>query len=88
VKATPEVAQALSNLRGNPDFQTVLKWVRDAESKEQEKCVDSDGLVLYRAQGSAKTLRAFTETFDGAPDLLKKFKQQQQQQPVQRMNTQ
>lgn len=83
MKVTPEVAQALSNLRGNPDFQTVLKWVRESGSKEQEKCVDADGLVLYRAQGSAKTLRDFSQAFDDAPDTLKKLKQHQQP-PVQR----
>ena len=73
IKQTPDVAQALVNLRGNKDFQVFLKWLEASEAKDTQLCVEADGLKLYQSQGSVKTLQAIAKAEAEAPDLLKKF---------------
>ena len=72
MKPTPEVAQAFTSLRGDRNFQVVLHWVEQQLAKERERCVEHDGLLLYRAQGSAKTLAAFSKAYADAPALAQK----------------
>jgi len=81
MKITPEVAQALVNLRGNRDFSTVLKWIEDSAAKATDDCTKHDGLLLYRAQGAVGAFKKLTDTFTDAPVLLKKF-QSQSNRPV------
>lgn len=73
MKLTPEASQAFTNLRGNRDFETVMKWVKEYEDAEREKCVDGEGKVLHQAQGATKALRRFREANTEAPDTLNKF---------------
>lgn len=70
---TPEAAQALTNLRGNRDFEAFLKWVKEYEDSEREKCVDGEGVVLHQAQGATKALRRIREAQTEAPATLNKF---------------
>lgn len=72
---TPELYQALVNLRGNPDFQTVVEWISDGlgAARDVTEKAPAD-LQLYRAQGQAATCRAIVEANKRAPDMLEKIK--------------
>lgn len=72
---TPELYQALVNLRGNQDFKTVVEWFSgglDAARDTTEK--SPADLQLYRAQGQAATCRTFVEATNRAPAMLEKIK--------------
>jgi len=56
VKLTPEAAQAFTNLRGNRDFEAVLKWVKEYEANEMKACATREGKNVYRAQGAVAAL--------------------------------
>lgn len=73
MKLTPEAAQALTNLRGNRDFEVVLKWLKEYELKETDTCVSAEGATLHRAQGAVKALREIPAALKDAPDTLKKI---------------
>ena len=73
MKLTPEAAQALTNLRGNRDFEAFMKWVKEYELKETDTCVTAEGATLHRAQGAAKALRELPIAFKDAPDTLSKI---------------
>ena len=77
MKLTPQLSQALTNLRGNADFKVFMEGLKEYEADRQKACVDNDGLPLYRAQGAAKTLQSLQQWFADAPSTLEKFKQQQ-----------
>lgn len=79
MKLTPQLAQALTNLRGNRDFKIVLEGLEEHTKEESVRCEEGDGPVLYRAQGAVKALKWWTGTFDEAPVTLEKFKKQPQQ---------
>lgn len=80
MKITPEVAQALVNLRGNTDFQPFISWLEECLEKEREVCEGAVGLKLKRAQGSASTLRTILKSYAEAPETLKKFQRNQSSQ--------
>jgi hypothetical protein len=72
---TPELYQALVNLRGNPDFQTVIAWLDDGLRSARDTCEKAPAdLTLYRSQGEAKTCRAIVEANQRAPEMLEKLK--------------
>lgn len=73
MKLSAEAAQALTNLRGNRDFEAVLKWVKEYELKETDTCVTAEGATLHRAQGAVKALRELPQAFKDAPETLKKI---------------
>jgi hypothetical protein len=89
MKVMPKLAEALVNLRGNRDFQTVLEGFKEHESEEVTRCVEGDGAIQLRASGAVKALRFWEEAFRDAPATLDKFKQQsiQQQQKLRGQNT-
>ena len=78
MKLTPKLAEALTNLRGNPYFAMVLESMAEHEQEETTRCRDGDGPVLYRAQGAAKTLEWWRTAFREAPATLDKLKNQSQ----------
>lgn len=78
MKLTPEAAQAFTNLRGNRDFEVVLKWLKEYELKQTDLCVTTEGAALHRAQGGAQVLREIPQAFKDAPETLKKILNQQQ----------
>lgn len=82
MKVTPQIAEALVNLRGNRDFKTLLEGLREHEEEERQRCVDGEGSIQLRASGAAKALKWWRDAFDSAPKDFEKFKQQaiQQQQ--------
>lgn len=74
MKLNPQLAQALTNLRGNADFKVFLEGVKEYEVESQQACVTNDGLPLYRAQGATKALQFLQQMFAEAPVTLEKFK--------------
>ncbi len=77
MKLTPEIAQALTNLRGNGDFKVFLEGAKEYESNEKQNCVDREGPNLFRSQGAVKALQSLLSAFDNAPNALEKFKTKQ-----------
>lgn len=73
MKLTPEAAQAFTNLRGNRDFESVLKWVKEYEEKETATCITTEGPQLHRAQGSVQALQGVMKANSEAPDTLAKI---------------
>lgn len=78
MKLTPEIAQALANLRGNKDFAAVLDGVSEHVNEETTRCTKADGPTLYRAQGAVEALAWWVDSFANAPGALDKFKKQPQ----------
>lgn len=78
MKLTAELAQALTNLRGNRDFATVLGGLQAHIDEATLQCVDGEGSVQLRASGAVKALHWWKKAFDSAPADLDKFKQQSQ----------
>jgi hypothetical protein len=73
VKLTPEASQAFTNLRGNRDFEYVMKWLKEYEAKETATCITTEGAQLHRAQGSVQALQEIAKANAEAPDTLSKF---------------
>jgi hypothetical protein len=73
VKLTPEAAQAFTNLRGNRDFEHVLKWFKEYEAKETQTCITTEGPQLHRAQGSVQALQEIAKANAEAPTTLTKI---------------
>lgn len=80
MKVTPQIAEALVNLRGNRDFKTFLEGMSEHEEEERQRCVDGEGSIQLRASGAAKALKWWRDAFDSAPTDFEKFKKQSQQQ--------
>lgn len=75
MKATPELAQALTNLRPNHDFEVVLEAFARARQEARDKCETfTDGPLLNRAQGEATFLKDFFKLNENAPKDLELFK--------------
>jgi endonuclease III-like uncharacterized protein len=74
LKLTAKSAQALTNLRGNRDFQAFLEDVKEYEAEQLQVCVSSEGVHLHRAQGAVKVLQNLQEWYADAPSILDKFK--------------
>lgn len=74
MKTSPELAEALTHLRGNRDFQTVLKSMLEHEQEATHRCVEGEGSVQLRAAGTAQALRWWREAYNSAPIDLEKFK--------------
>ncbi len=75
MKPTPELAQALTNLRVSDDFEVVVSFLREQREKARDDCESIiEGPKLWRAQGKAACLREFLGTTENAAILLDKFK--------------
>lgn len=73
MKLTPEAAQAFTSLRGNREFENVLKWLKEYEAKEMQTCVTTEGSQLHRAQGAVLALQGIAQANAEAPDTLNKI---------------
>ncbi len=78
MKLTAPLAQALTNLRGNRDFETFLEGVKEDERAFLQQCADGEGTILYRAQGGAKALQAVLKAYADAPNTLVKHQSNNQ----------
>jgi len=80
VKITPQIAEALANLRGNRDFKTVLEGMQEHEREATQQCIDGEGAIQLRASGAVKALQWWKNAFASAPADFEKFKNQTSQQ--------
>ena len=80
MKTTPKLSEALANLRGNRDFQTVLEAMQEHEREATQQCIDGDGAIQLRASGAVKTLQWWKNAYASAPADFEKFKNQIQNQ--------
>lgn len=76
MKTTPQIAEALANLRGNRDFKTVLEGMQEHEREATQQCIDGEGAVQLRASGVVKALQWWKNAFNSAPADFEKFQQQ------------
>lgn len=74
MKPSPQVVQAMVNLRANRDFDIFLGGLREYEGQLTTRCVDGSGEVQLRAAGGVKALEAVRQQFDLAPKTLEKMK--------------
>jgi hypothetical protein len=75
LKSSPELAQALTNLRPNHDFEVVLEAFARARQEARDTCESSlDDTLRSRAQGEALFLKEFLKLNEAAPTDLDKFK--------------
>ncbi len=79
MKLTATTAQALTNLRGNRDFEAFLAGMKEYEAELATRCVDGSGETQLRAAGGVQALRALTKAFTDAPTTVQKFKSPNQQ---------
>ena len=73
MKLTTEAAQSLTNLRGNRDFENVLKWFKEYEAKETQTCITTEGPQLHRSQGAVLALQTIAKANAEAPETLTKI---------------
>jgi hypothetical protein len=75
LKPTPEVVQALANLRPSQDFKTFLAWIEEGLDAARDTCEKHTAdEKLYRAQGICQALREIKSTNEEAPKLLEFYK--------------
>lgn len=74
MKLNKEVAQALTNLRGNPDFTQVLKWLTATREQGRDKLEKAEGPQLLREQGRVSVLSDFLACNADAPTTTEKLK--------------
>jgi hypothetical protein len=77
LKLTKDAAQALTNLRGNPDFDKVLKWLAETREQCRDKLEKTEGPQLHREQGRSTLISEFFSAVREAPTTTDKLKQQE-----------
>lgn len=78
MRVTAQLAEALVNLRGNRDFETVMKSMQEHIAEATRQAIDADGVVQSRAAGAVKALEQWPVAFANAPALLDKFRNSNQ----------
>jgi hypothetical protein len=72
---TERAAEALSRLRGNPDFEAVLDWLQAADKQSMDALLTTDiPTSFYREQGFIRALREFVKANTEAPETVERFK--------------
>ncbi len=75
MKPTPELVQALVNLRVSHDFDTVVQFLRAEREVARDECESIvEGPKLWRAQGRSGFIKDFLKIDEGAAASLEKFK--------------
>lgn len=77
MKLTKEAAQALTNLRGNPDFEKVLRWLADEREACRDRLEKAEDIRFRQEQGKAQHLSALFSAVREAPTTTQKLKQQE-----------
>jgi hypothetical protein len=73
---TERAAEALSRLRGNPDFEAVLDWLQAADKQSADTLLTLDvPASIYREQGFIRALREFAKANTEAPGTVERFKE-------------
>lgn len=76
IKSTPQLAEALVNLRGNRDFETFVKGVQEHITVTTRQALNSDGPQQSRAAGASIVMEQWVEEIVKAPATLDKFRNQ------------
>lgn len=79
MKPSPQMVQAMMNLRGNRDFDVFLGGLKEYEVELTTRCIDGAGEVQLRAAGGVQALKAIKFAFDAAPKTFEKMKSNPQQ---------
>lgn len=75
MKPTPELVQALVNLRVSHDFDTVVQFLRAERETARDECESIiEGPKLWRAQGRSTFVKDFLTLDEDAAAALEKFK--------------
>jgi hypothetical protein len=75
LKPTPELVQALVNLRPSHDFETVVQFFLAQRETARDECETYvEGPKLWRAQGRSAFIKEFLKLDEGAATTLEKFK--------------
>lgn len=77
-KLTPEVAQAITNLRASRDWQVFLQWFGDCGSAWNQVLIDSNN-VDQRAvsAGMTRSITLVMKAIEAAPQVLTQLKSNQ-----------
>lgn len=72
-KPTQQVLAALSSLKGNPDFETVLAWLEDSrQTLYADACMTKDEVLCRWQQGAAQAVNEFLKKSNEAQDVIRK----------------
>lgn len=63
------VVRSLLRLRGTPEFNSYVDWLRERLSEYDQQLRSAEGVPLHRAQGAAAELAKLIEIIDDAPDI-------------------
>lgn len=74
MKLTPQLAEALVNLRGNRDFETFIKGMQEDIKHHIGRAIHMDGALQTRAAGAAAALTEVVDAVNDAPAALEKFR--------------
>lgn len=74
MKLTDKAAQALTNLRGSPDFRVYLEWLQDHRTKFAEECCTLPPEKVVRSQGRVEVVDGILKAYGEAPVVTEKFK--------------
>lgn len=76
IKVTPQLAEALVNLRGNRDFETFVKGMQEHVIVTTRQALDADGPLQLRAAGATRIMEQWVDVIAKAPETLDKFRNQ------------
>ena len=73
MKLSLKQAAALSNLRGNTDFDEFIQLLKEYEAEMTDRVIMcNDHATIARAQGSVAILRDLKHLITSAPEVLSK----------------
>ncbi len=74
MKLTEQSAQALTNLRGHPDFTTFLQWLEENRNKFRDECCMTTPDKVLRPQGKVEVINNIFKAFAEAPATTEQIK--------------
>ncbi len=74
MKLTEQSAQALTNLRGHPDFVAFLQWLEENRNKFRDECCMIAPDKVQRPQGKVEVINDIFQAFNQAPQVTEKLK--------------
>ena len=74
MKLTEQSAQALTNLRGHPDFVVFLQWLVENRNKFSDECCTFPPETVQRSQGKVEVVDSIFRAVKEAPQVTEKFK--------------
>jgi hypothetical protein len=81
LKLTKKAAQAFTNLRGNPDFDVVLDWLRENRTSFRDECCTLPPEKVQRSQGKVEVVDGILKATKEAPATLEKIQNNERNTP-------